>query len=142
MGVNNPFIRALDNFTHAPVNDRLENGWQEHYDGINRANAAIKYVPAISMNPELRDRLVAEAKFIRALFYFNLVRLFGAVPLVLEPTVTAEGLGVTQAPVESVYEQIMKDPQDAEKVLPLTHGSQNLGPGHQRPPPPCWLKFT
>ena len=127
VGVNNAFIRALDNFVHAPVNDRLETGWQEHYDGINRANAAIKYVPGITMNTDLRDRLVGEAKFLRGLLYFNLVRLFGPVPLVLEPTTTAEGLDVEQATVEAIYGQIVQDLTDAEAVLPPTYGSRDLG---------------
>jgi hypothetical protein len=127
IGVNNANIRAIDNFTHTPVNDRIDLAWQEHYDGINRANEVITKVPLIAMDTQLRDRIVGEAKFIRALLYFNLVRLFGSVPLVLTPTTSAEGIDVEQASVETVYAQILKDLTDAEAVLPLTYTGGDVG---------------
>lgn len=127
IGVNNAFIRAIDNFTHAPVNDRIDLAWQEHYDGINRANEVIEKVPAINMDTQLRNRIVGEAKFVRALLYFNLVRLFGSVPLVLSPTASTAGLDVDQAAVDAVYEQIKKDLTDAEGTLPLTYAGADVG---------------
>lgn len=127
IGVNNANIRAIDNFTHTPVNDRIDLAWQEHYDGINRANEVITKVPLIAMDTQLRDRIVGEARFIRALLYFNLVRLFGSVPLVLTPTTSAEGIDVEQASVEAVYAQILKDLTDAEAVLPLTYTGSDVG---------------
>lgn len=127
VGVNNAFIRAIDNFTHGPVNDRIELAWQEQYDGINRANEVIEKVPLINMEPALRDRIVGEAKFVRALLYFNLVRLFGAVPLVLSPTASTGGLDVEQASVEAIYTQIKSDLSQAETVLPLKYADGDLG---------------
>ncbi|MCX6213081.1 RagB/SusD family nutrient uptake outer membrane protein [Spirosoma sp.] len=127
IGVNNANIRAIDNFTHTPVNDRIDLAWQEHYDGVNRANEVITKVPLIAMDTQLRDRIVGEAKFIRALLYFNLVRLFGPVPLVLTPTASAEGIDVEQASVEAVYTQILKDLTEAEAVLPLTYSGGDVG---------------
>ncbi len=127
IGVNNPFIRAIDNFTHGPVNDRIDLAWQEQYDGINRANEVISNVPAINMDAQLRNRIVGEAKVVRALLYFNLVRLFGSIPLVLSPTASTEGLDVEQAPIDAVYEQIKKDLTEAEAVLPLTYSAGDLG---------------
>lgn len=127
IGVNNTFIRAIDNFTHGPVNDRIDLAWQEHYDGINRANEVIEKVPGIEMEPALRGRIVGEAKFVRALLYFNLVRLFGAIPLVLSPTSSTEGLDVEQSSVEAVYSQIKGDLSDAESVLPLKYADSDAG---------------
>jgi hypothetical protein len=49
--------------------------------GINRANAVIERVPLINMNQQLKERIMGEAQFLRALHYFNLVRAFGDVPL-------------------------------------------------------------
>ena len=126
-GVNNAFIRAIDNFTHVPVNDRIELAWQEHYDGINRANEVIAKVPPIQMDTQLRDRIVGEAKFIRALLYFNLVRLFGSIPLVLDPTASAAGLDVGQASTDAVYTQIIKDLTEAEVILPLSYTGGDVG---------------
>src|SRR5207247_2806181 len=59
--------------------------WQHHYQAIFRANQVIARVPAIRMDAVLRDRIVGEAKFIRALMYFNLVTLYGNVPLTTTP---------------------------------------------------------
>lgn len=127
IGVNNAFIRAIDNFAHTPVNDRIDLAWQEHYDGVNRANEVIAKVPLIDMNTQLRDRIVGEAKFVRALLYFNLVRLFGQVPLVLAPTSSTEGLNVEQASVDAIYNQIIKDLTEAEAILPLSYTGSDVG---------------
>src|SRR6058998_991821 len=59
--------------------------WQHHYEAIFRANQVIARVPGIRMDAALRDRIVGEAKFIRALMYFNLVTLYGNVPLTTTP---------------------------------------------------------
>jgi starch-binding outer membrane protein, SusD/RagB family len=126
-GVANPAIRVLDSFGYGPVNDPIETAWSQHYDGINRANAVIANVPGIAMTPALRDRLVAEARFLRALFYFNLVRLFGDVPLVLQPTSTLAGLSVPRTASASVYAQLIADLQEAEAELPATYPAPDAG---------------
>src|SRR5688572_9800144 len=65
----------------------IETIWQAAYSAINRANSVIDRVPAVQMDAELRDRIVAEAKFLRAMHYYNLAGLFGGVPLKLSETV-------------------------------------------------------
>jgi hypothetical protein len=83
----NPDVRALSTVTYVSSNGRILKNWQQHYFGINRADIAIDEIPLIPASQfttsGLQARLVNEAKFIRGLLYFNLVRLFGAVPLVL-----------------------------------------------------------
>src|SRR6201996_6885976 len=79
----NPDVRALGTETYIPSNSRIQKVWQQLYYGINRANIAIDNIPGIQMDTTLRARLVREAKFIRGLYYFNLVRLWGPVPIVL-----------------------------------------------------------
>ena len=64
------------------------------YDAINRANAVLDNVPAIDMDATLRGRILAEAKFLRALHYFNLVRMWGGVPLKLHETVGLDSLAI------------------------------------------------
>jgi hypothetical protein len=71
----NPDVRALGTATFISANSRVQKVWQQLYFGINRANIAIDRIPAIPIDTTLRSRLVREAKFIRALLYFNLVRL-------------------------------------------------------------------
>lgn len=117
----NAHVRALSNLTHDASNDRMLELWRQSYDGINRANVAIDN---ISNNPALSSQkdkdLVNEAKFLRAVLYFNIVRWFGDVPLVLHETTTlsAEALNVSNTPEAEVYAQIETDLLDAE-ALPV-----------------------
>lgn len=67
---------------------------------------------------DVRKRLIGEAKFLRALAYFNLVRIYGGVPLVLKQTTSLDGLEVPRNTVDECYEQIISDLQEAKSVLP------------------------
>lgn len=128
----NPDVRALSTVTYVSINGRILKNWQQHYFGINRANIAIDNILAIPAtqfpNPSLQARLVNEAKFIRALLYFNLVRLFGGIPLVLHnPTsVDVNTLQVSRASLDSVYAQIISDLNDATG-LPPTYTGADVG---------------
>ncbi|WP_428655895.1 RagB/SusD family nutrient uptake outer membrane protein [Runella sp.] len=85
---------------------------------IDRANRVIGNVPKIVMDTKLRDQIIGEAKFIRALAYFNLVRAFGDVPLVTSVSNDVINVQIPRDPAEKVYQQIILDLQEAEKVLP------------------------
>ena len=126
-GVNNPNIVALDNYTYTPTNDRLALFWESTYRAINRANEAIAGVPTVEMDGALQTRLVAETRFLRALYYFNLVRLWGGVPLITEPTSSLEGLNVARASEDEVYALIVEDLQFAEANLPDVFEGPNAG---------------
>src|ERR1700712_332836 len=118
----NPDVRALSTVTYVSINGRILKNWQQHYFGINRANIAIDNIVTIPAtvftNPALQTRLINEAKFIRALLYFNLVRLFGPVPLILHNpnSVDVSTLQVARTPTDSVYTQIISDLQDASAL--------------------------
>jgi hypothetical protein len=91
------------NFQHDSRNiQRITGVWSSHYGAINRANLVIQKVPQIKMSDALKNQLVAEARFIRALSYFNLVRLWGPVPLRLEPVTSLTELAAPRAPVAEV----------------------------------------
>lgn len=124
----NPDVRSLGTASYISANSRVQKVWQQLYYGINRANIAIDRVPAISFDTVLRSRLVREAKFIRALLYFNLVRLYGAVPLVLHDpaSIELEKLKVPRSAVDSVYFQIIADLKDATS-LPAKYSSNDIG---------------
>jgi hypothetical protein len=83
--------------------------WRDHYKGINRANLAISKIPSIDMDVNKRNNLVAEAKFIRALLYFNLIRYFGDVPYKDSETTSFNNLNITRTPVATIYENIIED---------------------------------
>lgn len=88
--------------------------WEDRYVGVARANLFLSKVDGIEFaNPNLKARYVSEAKFLRANFYFQLVRLYGHIPLLLEPLSPAEFLDVSQADPLIVYRQIATDLMDA-----------------------------
>lgn len=129
----NAHVRAISGLTHDPSNDRMEQLWKQSYDGINASNIAIDKIALIDaskINGTIRTRLINEAKFLRALHYFNLVRWFGPVPLVLHETtsLSPESLEVEKSPEADVYRQIISDLRDAES-LPKTadYGAADIG---------------
>lgn len=83
--------------------------WRDHYEGINRANLAISKIPSITMNVDERNTLVAEAKFIKALLYFNLIRYYGDVPYKEAETTSLNDLNIPRTPVATIYENIIRD---------------------------------
>ncbi len=92
--------------------------WGRLYTAINRANAVLDNVPDIEMNEALKARILAEAHFLRANAYFELVRGWGPVPLRLTETKGVDEVGAPRAPEAEVYAQIIADAQIAEKDLP------------------------
>lgn len=83
--------------------------WRDHYEGINRANLAISKIPGITMNVDERNTLVAEAKFIKALLYFNLIRYYGDVPYKESETTSLNDLNIPRTPVATIYENMIRD---------------------------------
>ena len=77
--------------------------------GIRDANNVIANVPNIDMDDELKNRIIGEAKFLRALHYFNLVRCFGEVPLRLEPVEPGNDQGLPVSPIIEIYDAIITD---------------------------------
>ncbi|HCU44839.1 MAG TPA: RagB/SusD family nutrient uptake outer membrane protein, partial [Sphingobacterium sp.] len=117
----NAHVRAISNLTHDASNDRMEQLWKQSYDAINASNQNIQYIGLIApakINETIRQRLINEAKFLRALHYFNLVRWFGPVPLVLKPvtSLSSEDLYVAKASENEVYSQIIADLKDAQNL--------------------------
>jgi hypothetical protein len=78
-------VELIDQFNITPINGNLEAMWSLLYEGVTRCNIVLKKVPAINMNEVLKMRLLSEAHFLRAYYYFTLVNLFGDVPVILEP---------------------------------------------------------
>ncbi|TRX42266.1 RagB/SusD family nutrient uptake outer membrane protein [Flavobacterium restrictum] len=94
--------------------------WNDHFQGIYRANTLLVKLPDTNMPDNLKTRFVAETKALRAIYYFNLVRLFKNVPLLLEPLTTTNIYNVEQATPEAVYVQIEKDLTEAIGGLPTS----------------------
>ncbi|PSR53231.1 RagB/SusD family nutrient uptake outer membrane protein [Adhaeribacter arboris] len=121
------FMNDFDNFTFTSTQFTLNDYWSGQYAGINLTNQVLTRVPAITMDESLKARLLAEAKFLRAFYYFNLVRAFGGVPLVTKIPETTEELNPTRASAEEVYALIISDLTDASAVLPVSYDAANVG---------------
>ncbi len=117
----------LDKHTFTPATVTFQSLWTTTYRAINRANTVLARVPGIPMDAALKDRLLAETKFMRGFYYFTLVRLFGGVPLQVTETTSLNDLTVTRASAEEVYAQIVKDFTEAEAVLPTTYTAADRG---------------
>lgn len=90
--------------------------WLQSYRGIGNANLAIERIPSIEMDAALKSRCLGEAYFLRAYYYFNLVRMFGHIPLILTSIdASSPNLYADQASTEEVYAQIVADLLEAEK---------------------------
>nr|WP_315196075.1 RagB/SusD family nutrient uptake outer membrane protein [uncultured Flavobacterium sp.] len=128
VSATNPQVRALSSLTHDATSDRVQVAWRQIYAGINRANVSIDNISKVSGSEVVKTRLINEAKFIRGLLYFQAVRLWGGVPIVLhEPTsIKVESLKGPRATVDEVYAQIIKDLTDAES-LPPTYPANEAG---------------
>ena len=125
-------IVALTQLRFTPTNPYVAGttsaggAWGGLYQMITRANLVLEKVPGITMDETQKAQILGEAKFLRALGYFYLVRLYGDVPIV---TSTSEQLapGVTRAPAAQVYTQIVKDATEAEASLPTSWGTADKG---------------
>ncbi|MGA2383222.1 MAG: RagB/SusD family nutrient uptake outer membrane protein [Gemmatimonadales bacterium] len=120
-----PGYKYLDTYAGGmnPSNDAWSVPWNAFYRAINSSNAVVNRAPAITdMDPTTKATRIGEAKFLRALDYFMLVRMFGSIPL---STTESQGV-ITMAhrtPVDSVYLQIVQDLRDAIKVLPVSQNN-------------------
>ena len=120
-------ITYIDEFNADANNGIISNYWAFAYEDIARANNVIANVPGVSMDEGLRNRIIGEAKFIRAYNYFNLVNVFGRVPLKMQPQLTQDAIHVPLSEVSAIYQQIERDLSDASMVLPLSYSGGDVG---------------
>jgi hypothetical protein len=108
-GIIDQFVITSDNRAYADF-------WNLSYNGITRCNKLLKEIDRAGVtwsNESFKDRSAAEALFLRGLYYFNLVRQFGGVPLVLGPITSQEAVGIKRSTEEQIYISIVNDLQDA-----------------------------
>jgi hypothetical protein len=118
------FTRFVQNNYDFEVSNNL---WRDHYRTIFRCNQVIDRVPTIQgMDATLQRRIVAEARFLRALSYYNLVSLYGKVPLALTYT-TELNQATPQGTEATVWAQVISDLQVAQPDLPATYTGADLG---------------
>lgn len=108
----------MDAMNPSNTNTDLDNIWRYAYRGIARANAVIVNVPKIpNMDKATQDQIVGEGHFLRALHNFNLVRLFGEIPLRAETIEDVSQIPMGKSPVKDVYDLIIADLKKAEELI-------------------------
>lgn len=120
------WMDRVGNFNFTPSNQAFQGIWSYDYEGIARANRAINdltnedIVSQIDIDQNIRDRLLGEAYFLRAFYYFDLVNNFGGVPLILEPLGDFDSAFEQAQRVEAsqVWSQIETDLGEAQQLLP------------------------
>ena len=118
-------ISHMDQVLNAQNIGRASSNWSTLYSAINRANAVLDNVPLITdINEDVRTRILADAHFLRALAYFQLVRGWGAVPIRTKESTDLSVLESPREPESKVYDLIMADATSAENGLPETVGAE------------------
>ena len=116
----------FDQFYIDTQNSMIANFWKAAYKVINRTNTILGRIDGIEINTELANRYKLECKFIRALMYFNLIRVYGDVPLVLKEISISESYDILREPKENVYNQIIADLKEAQD-LPVSYSTAEDG---------------
>ncbi|RYU90542.1 RagB/SusD family nutrient uptake outer membrane protein [Mucilaginibacter terrigena] len=122
-------LQQIDDFTLTSSNSTLYDLWRVAYEGVNRSNYIIKYKDKNKAGETVdftgKDALYGEMHFLRAYYYFTLVKMWGDVPLFTNDRFDYnDAKSLTRAPKAEVYAQIEKDLNDAIAVLPATQAQQ------------------
>ena len=120
---------AMDLFTISNDDGVIRSTWLNYYNIISRANLLLsKIEPLDKAALPNKDVYMGEAKFLRALAYFDLVRIYGDVPMVTVPTTIEEAYKTGREKVSKIYSDvIIKDLQDAEASLPVKYSGSDVG---------------
>ncbi len=122
----------LDNLAFDPTLRSFNDIWKQRYAGIYRCNEGIYYLSQVNLDGTLKNQYIGELKFLRAMFYFDLVRCFGGVPLVVDKIDIKDEAAVNSTVYvrrtkEETYKQIEDDLKDAILLLPPQYSSSNVG---------------
>lgn len=125
-GASGGITYQIEVFTETPANTNLSGAWLSLYETIYRCNLVLQNVPNVEMTDTQRNNIVGQASFVRGLCYFNLVRLWGAVPVITQTQTVEEARKNKRDSEDKVYEQIIADFK-AAKVLPAKWSDAERG---------------
>lgn len=121
---------SLDSWSFATNDNIIDNVWQTCYEGIFRANMALQKLPEMEINEGAKARMLGEAYFLRALYYWHLTALFGEVPMITEADPTDAGKAVVpKSSVDELYAFMIADLGQAYELLPpqSEYSTANIG---------------
>ena len=115
-------LTVIDNFSEIATSEMITAAYTDSYLGIARSNIVLDRIEPITMDAALKDRIKAEALFLRSLFFYNLAVSFGNIPMPLsEPASVSQGGALAQLPASEIYKQIAADLLKAEAGLPVKY---------------------
>ncbi|NVJ87946.1 MAG: RagB/SusD family nutrient uptake outer membrane protein [Flavobacteriaceae bacterium] len=115
-------IQEVDDMRHTPLNQQLRDIWSWMYAGVNRANYILEFKDKIDFSG--KDQILAQATFLRAYYYFELVKWFGDVPLEVDKRIQfGEQFNIDRTPKADVYAQIEADLTYAASILPYVQST-------------------
>lgn len=119
----------FNNFAFSAADALLFDVYSGLYRGVKRANTVIAEVPIIDMDENLKSRYIAEAKFLRAFYYWHLTTLWGDVPIFTAPLASPDDALIAKSPQVEVNQVIIQDLQDAIADLPVVteYGASDMG---------------
>ncbi|MFD3000167.1 RagB/SusD family nutrient uptake outer membrane protein [Pontibacter toksunensis] len=123
-------ILQFQNFTQTAGAPLLMDFWSQLYDGVYRANLVLDRVPLIpaqNIDATLQARIIGEAKYLRAQYYFDLVKVWGRVPIITKVLNPDEVFVARPANISENWDQIEQDLRDAIEVLPVSYTDADLG---------------
>ncbi|TGE06121.1 RagB/SusD family nutrient uptake outer membrane protein [Hymenobacter fodinae] len=120
--------KQLEAFSIPSTNVVVNRLWGGSFIGVQRANLVLQKVPSIpNMDPAIQKRCLGEAQFLRAKYYFDLVRAYGDVPLFTAPPSGPEAVNIPRTPAAEVYKLIEQDLKDAYDNLQPSYSGADLG---------------
>jgi hypothetical protein len=121
-------FQDLNQFSVQPTSPIIESIWNDNYVGIRNANTILDRIGSAAIPAAVKDRITGEARFLRGLFYFNLVRVFGRVPLVTQSIKTiTEAYSSGRTDTTLIYSQVVADLKAAVIALPPTVTAAEMG---------------
>lgn len=109
--------QAFRDYTIFPTNTGVYNFWVTLYSAIYKNNIVLDKIATANLTDTYKNQIIGEMKFLRGLHYFNLVRLYGGVPLVTKPISGQEAYAMSRSTADEVYTQIISDLEDAANLL-------------------------
>ncbi|BEG99191.1 membrane protein [Bacteroides sedimenti] len=125
-GASGGITYQIEAFTETPANTNLSGAWLSLYNSIYRCNLILQNMDNVKMTDDQRNKIAGQASFIRALSYFNIVRLWGKAPLITSVQTVEQARNNKRAEVSEIYDQIIKDLTVA-KGLPTSWSDSERG---------------
>ncbi len=114
-----PGFQQIDDMIHTASNEQLRDIWSRMYAGVNRTNYILEYQDKLTFSE--KNNIIGQVKFLRAYYYFELVKWFGDVPMIVDKRFQfGDQFNIDRTPKAEVYAQIEADLVDAANKLPLT----------------------